>query len=294
MHIDMNLIIRAASIFLAAASAAWGVFILAGSIRVESSTSKSLREFHGEVQQNNRQSEIGERVGRLLPISLSEWQNHLEWAQRGGHYAGQKLGGIIFTACLYAGGSVLVVLIKPVPIFLLLPALAFIFPLFAVRSKANAVRKKAVRGLPEMASLVAAEVSAGTPPDQAILRAAELPGPLSGLLGEAVSHARQTGRPLFSRKPVAGALAEVFSRTGLPALRAFAMQIDEVAGKGVDSASLMNDTARSLAREYRDRVMTEKEKLGGKLTSLVAFHFFFPAVILILGAFLMPLIAMFQ
>jgi len=253
-----------------------------------------LREFRGDVQQNNRQVEIGDRVGGLLPISLSEWQNHLEWAQRGGHYADQKLGGIIFTACLYAGGALLIVLIKPAPIFFLLPVLAFAFPFFSMRSKANGVRKKAVRALPEMASLVAAEVSAGTPPDQAVLRAAELPGPLAGLLSEAVSHARQTGRPLFSRKPVTGALVEVFSRAGLPALRAFAMQLDEVAGKGVDSAALMNDTARSLAREYRDRVMTEKEKLGGKLISLVAFHFFFPAVILILGAFLMPLLAMFQ
>ncbi len=246
------------------------------------------------MQPKDRREEIGTRVGGMLPISLSQWQNHLEWAQRGGYYTGQKFAGIVFNACLYAGGSLLVVLVRPVPVLFLLPVLAFIFPLFAMRSKANAVRKKAVRGLPEMASLVAAEVSAGTPPEQAILRAAELPGPLSGLLGEAVSHARQTGRPLFSRKPVAGALVEVFARTELPALRAFAMQIDEVAGKGVDSAALMNDAARSLAREYRERVMTEKEKLGGRLTSLVAFHFFFPAVLLILMAFLMPMIAVFQ
>lgn len=294
MNLDLNLILRGAGLFLAAASAAWMVYILLSSIRTESKAARQLREFRGETGQNNRQAEIGDRVGSLLPISLSEWQTHLEWAQRGGHYADQKLGGIIFTACLYAGGALLIVLVKPVPIFFLLPVLAFIFPLFAMRSKANVVRKQAIRGLPEMASLVAAEVSAGTPPDQAVLRAAELPGPLSGLLGEAVAHARQTGRPLFSRKPVTGALVEVFSQAKLPALRAFAMQIDEVASKGVDSAALMNDTARSLAREYRDRVMTEKEKLGGKLTSLVAFHFFFPAVILILMAFLMPLLAMFQ
>ncbi len=294
MQPDLYEVICSLEIFLAAAAAAWVVFILAGSIRLEGPASRRLREFRGEVPQHNRRSAIGERVGGLLPISLTEWQNHLEWAQRGGYYSGQKLGGIIFSACLYAGGALLIVLVKPAPLFLLLPVLAFIFPLFAMRSKANAVRKKAVRGLPEMASLVAAEVSAGTPPDQAILRAAELPGPLSGLLGEAVSHARQTGRPLFSRKPVAGALVEVFSRTGLPALRAFGMQTDEVAGKGVDSAELMNDAARSLAREYRDRVLTEKEKLGGRLTALVAFHFFFPAVLLILGAFLMPLLAMFK
>ncbi len=289
-----NFIIQSTAIFLAAASATWAVFMLIGSIRIENPASRRLREFQGDIGQPNRQAEIGERVGGVLPISIPKWQNHLEWAQRGGYYPGQKLGGIFFNACLYAAGASLIVLVRPVPVFFLLPVLAFIFPLFAMRSKANAVRKKAVRGLPEMASLVAAEVSAGTPPDQAVLRAAELPGPLSGLLSEAVSHARQTGRPLFSRKPVAGALVEVFSGTRLPALRAFAMQIDEVAGKGVDSAALMNDAARSLAREYRERVMTEKEKLGGRLTSLVAFHFFFPAVLLILMAFLLPMIAMFK
>ena len=58
--------------------------------------------------------------------------------------------------------------------------------------------------------------------------------------------------------------------------------------------ALLNDMARALAREYRARVMTEKEKLGGRLTTLVALHFFFPAVIIILMAFLLPLLNMFS
>ena len=162
-----------------------------------------------------------------------------------------------------------------------------------VRSKANLVRRQVIRALPETAALVAAEISAGSPPEAALLRATELPGPLSGLLTDAVAHARKTGRPLFSRMPVRGALVEVFDASRLPELRAFALQIDEVTGKGIDSADLMNDIARLLAREYRERVMTEKEKLGGKLTTAVAFFFFFPAVLLILAAFLIPMIQMF-
>jgi hypothetical protein len=142
--------------------------------------------------------------------------------------------------------------------------------------------------------------SHGTNPEQALSRAASLPGPLSGLLQTACDHAEKTGRPLFSRQqqglsqPVAGALVEVFGQLGLLELRAFALQFDEVASKGVDAPELLNDAARTLAREYRDRVLAEKEQLGGRLTTTVAFYFFFPAILLILAAFLLPMLTLFN
>lgn len=66
--------------------------------------------------------------------------------------------------------------------------------------------------------------------------------------------------------------------------------------KALDDASAERDDNRVCVSTatWIKLPSTEKEKLGGKLTSLVAFHFFFPAVILILMAFLMPLLAMFQ
>ena len=287
---ELSYILHQAGPALAAAVLAWAAYALVRLFRFESGAIKHLRNFRDENPPENSRAVLGERFSRALPFSLSQWENHLVWAQRGGHYAGQRLGNVIFTALLFTVAGVVMFLLRPIPVLALLPVMVFAFPFLTMRSKANKVRRKAIRALPEMAALVAAEFSAGTPADQAVLRAGDLPGPLSDLLNESVTFSRLSGQPLFSRKPVAGALVEVFSKTGLPALRAFALQIDEVANKGIDAPALMNDTARSLAREYREHVMTEKELLGGKLVRHVAFHFFMPAVIVILLAFFIPMI----
>jgi len=277
---------------LGAGSVAFLIYLLLDSVHFDSKTIQYLRAFRGEKLDTNRQASFGERVLDLLPLSAQTWEMHLAWAQRGGYYPGRKLGNIVFSGLIYAAAGLLVFALKPAPILLLLAAAGFAYPFLALKGKAGRVRRRTIRALPEAASLVAAELAAGTHIDTAVARAAELPGPLAGLLTETVAFSRQTGRPLFSRKPVCGALLEVFSEAGLPALRAFAIQIDEVANKGIDAAELMADTARSLAREYRERVMAEKEQLGGKLTRHVAFHFFMPAVIVILAAFFIPMIAL--
>lgn len=292
----LPIILRLALPFLAAGCLAWIGYYLARNLRIESSASRQIHNYLGDPEGHpSQQEQIGDRIAGALPVSASAWQDRLTWAQRGGYYSGQKLGHIFFQAGLFSLGSLGIVFLKPSPLSFLIPVIAFAYPLVSLRSRANRVRRHAVRGLPDVAALVAAEVSAGNPTDQALLRAAELPGPLSSLISEAVAYSRQTNRPLFSRdRGVRGALVDVFDRTNLPALRAFGRQLDEVANKGVDSAELMNDMARALAREYRERVMTEKEKLGGRLTTLVALHFFFPAVLIILMAFLLPLLNMFS
>lgn len=294
MQIDN--ILRIALPFLAASCLAWIGFYLARNLRIESSASRQIHNYLGDPDDRpSQQEQIGNRVAGVLPVSPNTWQDRLTWAQRGGYYPGQKLGHIFFQAAMFALGSLAIVFLKPVPLAFLIPVIAFAYPLVSLRSRAGRVRRQVVRGLPDVAALVAAEVSAGNPTDQALLRAADLPGPLSSLIAEAVAYSRQANRPLFSRdRGVRGALVDVFDRTNLPALRAFGRQLDEVANKGVDSAELMNDMARALAREYRERVMTEKEKLGGRLTTLVALHFFFPAVLIILMAFLLPLLDMFS
>lgn len=265
------------------------------------------RNFHGlPATTPSRQAEWGSRLAhRLLAsrqgqsLSLDIWGNHLAWAQRGGHYPGKTLGNVVFTACLYALGALAIFPLRPVPAMLLLPVIAFAFPLISMRSKANRVRRKTLRALPEIAAILAAEMSAGVTAAQAIGRAAEiLDGPVADLLKDAVAHAGKTSRPLFGIydpvAPVTGALVAVFERAGLPDLHSFAVQVDLVAGKGVDAPRLMNETAAALAAEYRQRVETEREKLGGRLTTYVAFFFFFPVVALILASFLVPIVTMFQ
>jgi len=285
-------LIRIAAAVVAAGAAAWIVYYLVRTVRFETSATKHLRNFSGESN-SDAQARTGERIAKSLPLSLETWQNHMQWAQRGGYYEGKTFGNIIFDACLYAGVCVGLAVVMRAPIAFFFPVIGFMYPLIAVRSKANKTRRATVRSLPDVAALVAAEVSAGTTAEGAIERATVLPGPLADLLKEANAETRKTNNPLFSREGVPGAIVTVCSRTKLPVLRAFALQIDEVANKGVDSAELMNNTARALAREYRDRVMTEKEKLDGTLTTNVAFFFFFPSVLLIMAAFLIPAIGMF-
>jgi len=292
---DFGFFARLFGALLAAGCIAFIVFLVIGSVQTGPSAAKHLRDFRsgssGDSVQYDRQAEVGDRIARRLPVSTTgTWENHLVWAQRGGYYQGQRLGNFFFKAALFFACGVMLVLLMPIPVFFLVPLIAAAFPFIGLRAKANKVRRRAIRGLPDVAALVAAEVSAGTPADQAITRAAQLPGPLATLLAETEAFSRQTGRPLFGRKPVAGALVEVFSRTGLSQMRAFALQLDEVANKGVDAPILMNDMARALAQEYRERVMMEKEKLDGTLTRHVAFHFFMPAVVLILAAFFLPML----
>jgi tight adherence protein C len=194
---------------------------------------------------------------------------------------------------IYAGIGLCVLLVNPAPLALLVPLCAAAYPFISVRAKANTVRKRIVRGLPEVAALVAAEMSAGVSPDQAIQRASVLPGPLTGLLSDVIAYSRSAGRPLFGRKPMRGALVEVFSQAGLPELMSFAAQLDLVSEKGVAGAMLMNEVARTLGREYRSRLDSEVEKLNGRLMLATAVFFFIPFVLIILGSFMAPVMAIF-
>lgn len=256
--------------------------------------SKALSDYYAERagERKTRQEVIGEAVaGKLL--SLKTWQDHLKWAQRGGQYVGQSLGGVVFQGLLFAALGALVLLVNPAPAAFLVPAGAFAYPLVRLRSKANTVRKRVFRTLPETAALIAAELAAGTAPDVAVARASAIPGALSVLLGEAVETSRSTGRPLFSRKPISGTLVEVMRESGVPALHAFGSQLDLVASKGVAGAALMSEIARALGQEYRAKLQSEVEKLDSRLTLVVAMFFFVPFVALLLFAALGPILAVF-
>ncbi len=256
-----------------------------------------LNEFYassgGDTQAASREELIGKRVAARLPFSLEAWEAHLRWAQRGGYFKGWGIGRLVFTAMIYASIGAMVLLVNPAPASLLLPLGAAAYPFISVRAKANTVRKRVVRGLPEVAALVAAEMSAGVSPDQAVQRAAVLPGPLTGLLADVLAYARSAGRPLFGRKPIRGALVEVFSQADLPELLSFAAQLDLVAEKGVAGAMLMNEVAGTLGREYRARLDSEVEKLNGRLMLATAVFFFIPFVLVILGSFMAPVMAIF-
>lgn len=289
--------LRLVAPFLGAGTLALVVYFLAGSLNLQPKVGRGLEDFYAsagnEQKAASRGEQIGNRVAERLPFSLDTWEEHLRWAQRGGYFKGWGIGRLVFTAMIYAGVGALVLLVNPAPASLLVPLGAAAYPFISVRAKANTVRKRVVRGLPEVAALVAAEMSAGVSPDQAVQRASVLPGPLTGLLSDVLAYSRSAGCPLFGRKPVRGALVEIFAQADLPELMAFAAQLDLVAEKGVAGATLMNEVARTLGREYRSRLDSEVEKLNGKLMLATAVFFFIPFVLVILGSFMMPVMAIF-
>ncbi len=289
--------VRYLPVLLAALALAGLVFYLLRTVRIERGASRQLSDFQGGPVSHSRRDALGERAAKRLPISVEVWEDHLRWAQRGGKYPGWGIGRLVSTALLYALAACALLLVNPAPVSLLAPALAFAYPFMAVRSAANRVRKQAGRGLPEIATLVAAEIAAGVPPEQALARSALLPGPVPLLIAEAVGLSQRSGRPLFSRRDgggrIQGALLETFTEAHLPTLRAFAAQLDRVSEKGVSGGEQMSAVARALAQEYRQRLMRETKKLDSRLVLATAFFFFIPFVLVILGSFMLPILAMF-
>ena len=284
--------------FLFASSLALLAYYLVCNLQFRPKAGRALEDYYASAGNSQPISSRGERMGNkiaeYLPFSLDTWEEHLKWAQRGGYYKDWGIGRLVFIATLYASLSAWVLLVNPSPASLLIPIGAAAYPFLSVRAKANTVRRRVIRSLPELVTLVAAEMSAGISPDQAIQRISAIPGILTGLLSEALIYSRNAGHPLFSRKPVPGALVEVFSQANLPELISFATQLDLVSEKGVAGALLMNQVAKTLSREYRSRLDSEVEKLSSRLMLATAVFFFIPFVLIILGSFIAPVMAIFQ
>jgi Flp pilus assembly protein TadB len=284
--------------FLSALTLTWVAYYLARNLRILPRVGRLLEDYYASAGNTahvtSRSEQIGNQIAKRLPISLAAWEEHLRWAQRGGYYPGWRVGRLVFMAMIFASLGVCFLLVNPAPAALLLPIGAAVYPFFSVRAKANTARKRVIRSLPELATLVAAEMSAGVSPDQAIQRVSAIPGTLAGLLREVLAYSRSSGHPLFGRKPIPGALVEVFSQAGLPELLSFAAQLDMVAEKGVAGALLMNQVAKTLNREYRSHLDREVEKLNGRLMLATAIFFFIPFVLIILGSFIAPVMAIFR
>jgi Flp pilus assembly protein TadB len=283
---------------LCAASLAWMAYYLAKNLRIRSKAWRYLEDYYATAGNTKPYTSWGEQIGRQiaqrLPISFDIWEAHLKWAQRGGYFKLWGVGRLVFMAMIYACLGASALLVNPSPASLLIPFGAAAYPFISLRAKANTVRKRVIRSLPELATLVASEMAAGISPEQAIQRTSVLPGALTGLLLEVLAYSRSAGRPLFGRKPVPGALVEIASQAGLPELMSFATQLDLVAEKGVTGATLMNQVARTLAREYRSRLDSEVEKLNGRLMLATAIFFFIPFVLIILGSLIAPVMAIFK
>ncbi len=229
---------------------------------------------------------LGEQVAQHAPWDIQE---DVFWANLGG--VETSVGEVYYRALVYGLLAATVLLVYRAPAALTLPVLAFYWPIQRVKSAAHKARSGIVRQIPEIATLMAAELAAGNPPDLALRRVAS--GPMGRLVEEAVALSGQSGRPLFSRGQTRGTLVEVFERTGEPILRSFATQIDRVAEIGTRGAQLMDQVAQAITTEHQTRIRTQTRELDSKLTIATGLFFFFPLSLFILAALGAPLMNMF-
>lgn len=284
---------------LAALAASAVIYLVLQSASLELSgapgrTARRLERFAGAEREPDLLEKIGLWAIRRAGIDPRGWETRLAWARLGGAYQRTSLAGLAGRS-LFAGttGLVLALMFDGL-VFWALPVVLFLFPFVRLRSAASAVEHRVSGALPETATLVAAEMAAGSSPDRALLRASELPGPMGTLLSSALAESRRSGKPLFSRsREVRGSLVESLSRMGSSELLAFATQLDLVATKGAVGADLMDSIARGLAREYRRRAMRAAEQLESRLVVPAAVFFFLPFVVAVMVPLLAPLLAAF-
>ncbi len=280
--------ISAVFALVGAASAAALAYFLAEMLPAGPGAAARLEAFTGG--RRTLADRIGERLAGMAAragLDLRVWALHLRWVSLEDPSTPTSPAALLGRAVLWALPGLAAAAVLGAPIFLAAPVLLFALPFLRVRGKANAVRRRVRREIPEAATLIASELFAGNAPDRALERAAERPGPLARLLLEAVAEARRTGRPLFSRGPARGVLVDVLRRMGEEALATFAVQLDLVAEKGAAGADLMASVAEALAREEQARAMRAAERLESDLVIPAALFFFLPFVAIVM----LPLLA---
>lgn len=280
-------------VIILAAIASWVVYYIAENITFEKSAAARVRQMITE-----RSSTIfdrdGQKAAAKLGISLESWKSTLNWAQIGGSYLNWSVGGIFARGLMMASAVVIAIFLFRLPVIAwLLALILFFMPFLQIRGQANKTRKQVKRLLPETATVIAAEMDAGSTAGQAIERAAELPGPLGKILMDAVSQVRQSNRAMFSRGQSKGILLEKLEEHQLIELNRFAMQLDRVAAKGVDAPRIMVEIARGLAREYRSQVQQTAANMDTELLMPMTLFFFLPFMVVILAPILTAFSSMF-
>ena len=280
-------------VIILAAIASWVVYYIAENITFEKSAAARVRQMI-----TDRSSTIfdrdGQKAAAKLGIRLESWKSTLNWAQIGGSYLNWSVGGIFARGLMMASAVVIAIFLFRLPVIAwLLALILFFMPFLQIRGQANKTRKQVKRLLPETATVIAAEMDAGSTAGQAIERAAELPGPLGKILMDAVSQVRQSNRAMFSRGQSKGILLEKLEEHQLIELNRFTMQLDRVAAKGVDAPRIMVEIARGLAREYRSQVQQTAANMDTELLMPMTLFFFLPFMVVILAPILTAFSSMF-
>jgi len=259
------------------------VYFLANMITIEKAPAKRVRQMVDSTATSFFDIGGTKLANRMKSGFLDSWKELLYWAQISDNYQTWTVGGMLVRGLAAAVLIILLIFLFRLPYFswLLVP-MAIFMPYFLVKGKADETTKQVKRLLPETATVIAAEMDAGSTAGQAIGRAGELPGPLGRVINDAVAKSRQSERAMFSRGANKGILMEEMGRHGMPELSRFAMQLDRVAAKGVDAPRIMVEIARGLAREYKSQVQQTAANMDTELLMPMTLFFFLPFVITIL------------
>jgi len=277
---------------LAAILGAMFVMTVAGRLMTmtQGSTSRALADYTGQAQPASPVEQFGLWLEKKAP-SLADrlsMKQYLRWLELTGDAPSPAMllgQSALFFILIFGLG-----LLLRNSMFMLLALLAAVTPYIRVRSKANDVKKRVDRSLPDLAALISAEMAAGNPPDKALRRAAEWGGPLSAIIHRAVQLSATSGMPLFSRERMEGALVRTVSRYDLPALQSFVRQLDLAARKGSAGPEQMQRLTHTLIIAHKERSLREAEKLDGQLAVPAVLFFFLPFMMFILAPMIYPLL----
>jgi len=252
--------------------------------------SKALARYFGRDGEGDGVERLGRWLLRRLPgvADFLHLEGHRRWLDLRGETP--SLAYILGLCLVLAGAGLGLALLTRAPIGLGLVLLGGAYPLVRLRTQAGQVRRAVVRALPELTALMAAELAAGNPPDKALERAGQWGGPLAALIQEAVTQSRIQGRPLLGRGGSRGLLLAVVEDYHLPALSAFASQVELAARKGAAGPDLMAALARTLILEYKELSLRSAESLESRLAVPSVLFFFLPFLFLILTPLVLPVL----
>lgn len=225
----------------------------------------------------------GERVQRWTGL----FARYRHWiALEGGVASLPRMLGLA-AAALALG---LVGVLAQIPSLMVVALLGAAYPFIRLRARVKRIRNEMERALPELLSLMSAEMAAGVPAERAMERAGDFGGPLSVLIQMAVQDSRTSRRPMFGRSHAPGVWREVVERYHLPSLRAFAVQVEIAARKGAAGPELMESLSKALILTYRDQALRAAEKFESRLAVPTVLFFFLPLMALVLTPMLLPLL----
>lgn len=287
MDLFRNILIYATAVF-----AAVTVYLFTASIRIEPSSSKRMGDFL-DARKESVFDRYGQKWVDRSGLPLGAFRIQLRWAQLGGKYLDLTVGGMLVRSILLAlaASAYAFLFTGSLVIKLAIIAIAAAWPLLRVSSAAGDVRKEVARLIPEIATVMAAELDVANSVEQAFERVAEMPGSLGRLLGRVLEQSRQSQLPVFSRGSVQGDACRILSELGMPELARFGSQLDRIASQGIEAPRMMHQVASDFVRSYRSRLLQRASNLDNELLFPMALFFFIPFIV----ALMLPLmLSLFQ